>query len=276
MNKKWLLMVFLLIASVSLATWPEAKRMEVRPGSTLGWDNASSTWRPFAVDPDTGAMEVNTGISSITVDAFPVYADSTGDPATATVDNSNRAVVNIGSETIGLVSSINLTTAELSNAHASATGNATTTMAVMPYLTDNSGFQRWFTAIVLGDNVNGNNTAVVAPWLFDGANWYRARSVASSGVHLTAEVSSVPIINNYTASSTGSLTPVTKQSYIIIQNNNATDINVWVDVDGSAAANDGICIRQGSSITRNWGADVTVTWYASETVSIAVEQGVLP
>jgi len=45
-------------------------------------------------------------VSSITVEAFPVYSDASGNPATATVDASNRAIVNLGSESIGLVNAV--------------------------------------------------------------------------------------------------------------------------------------------------------------------------
>jgi hypothetical protein len=76
-------------------------------GANLGWDNASATWRPLAVVGD-GKLDVNseTNISSITVEAFPVYADEAGDVATATVNADNQAEVELASETIGLMDAI--------------------------------------------------------------------------------------------------------------------------------------------------------------------------
>ena len=105
---KRLLTLILVLISVTSFAWPIAKQIEVRPGSMLGWDNASATWRPVRIDPTTGDLGVDAEVSigSITVDAFPVYADSLGNVATATVDSSNRAIVNIGSETIGMIEAI--------------------------------------------------------------------------------------------------------------------------------------------------------------------------
>lgn len=51
-------------------------------------------------------VDAQVTIGSITIEAFPVYADSVGNPATATVDAENRAVVSIDSETIGLVDAV--------------------------------------------------------------------------------------------------------------------------------------------------------------------------
>jgi hypothetical protein len=105
--KRLLTLILVLISTASFA-WPIAKQIEVRPGSVLGWDNASATWRPVRIDPLTGDLGVDAEVSigSITVDAFPVYADSLGNVATAAVDADNRAVVNLGSETIGLIDAI--------------------------------------------------------------------------------------------------------------------------------------------------------------------------
>lgn len=50
--KRLLVTVLMLTLTAALWAWPEAKRIEVRPGSALGWDNASGTWRPFAVSGD--------------------------------------------------------------------------------------------------------------------------------------------------------------------------------------------------------------------------------
>lgn len=100
--KKLLVTVLMLTLTAALWAWPEAKRIEVRPGSILGWDNASGTWRPLAVIGD-GKLDVNTSIGSITVDAFPVFSDGAGNPATATVDTDHRAIINIGSDTSGLL-----------------------------------------------------------------------------------------------------------------------------------------------------------------------------
>jgi len=56
---------------------------------------------PLQVTGDLGVE-----IGSITVDAFPVYSDASGNPATATVDANNRAVVNIGSDSAGITTTL--------------------------------------------------------------------------------------------------------------------------------------------------------------------------
>jgi hypothetical protein len=106
--KKFLLTIFLLIVSVAMATWPDAKHIPVPNGATLGWDNASGTWRPAAIDQNTGELAVTAEVSigSITVEAFPVFANGLGEAATATIDAENRAIVNLGSDSIGLVDAI--------------------------------------------------------------------------------------------------------------------------------------------------------------------------
>jgi len=67
---KRLLTLILVLISVASFAWPNAKQIEVRPGSMLGWDNASATWRPLAVGPDTGALvtDAEVTIGSITME----------------------------------------------------------------------------------------------------------------------------------------------------------------------------------------------------------------
>jgi len=67
--KKLVLVLFLLSAVIAFADWPEYKRIPNPPGANHGWDVASSTWRPFAVNGD-GKMVIDSAISigSITID----------------------------------------------------------------------------------------------------------------------------------------------------------------------------------------------------------------
>ena len=64
-----------------------------------GYPRVVDTAHPL---PITGDLE----IGSVTVDVFPVFSNSTGTPATATVDVNNRAIINIGSDSIGLKASV--------------------------------------------------------------------------------------------------------------------------------------------------------------------------
>lgn len=61
--------------------------------------------------PVTGDLGVEIG--SITVDVFPVYSDASGNPATATVDANNRAVINIGSDSVGIKTSVDTVNASV-------------------------------------------------------------------------------------------------------------------------------------------------------------------
>jgi hypothetical protein len=64
-----------------------------------GYPRVVDTAHPL---PVTGDLE----IGSVTVDAFPVYSDAAGNPATATVDTNNRAIVNIGSDSAGITTTL--------------------------------------------------------------------------------------------------------------------------------------------------------------------------
>lgn len=64
-----------------------------------GYPRVVDTAHPL---PVTGDLE----IGSVTVNAFPVYSDAAGNPATATVDTNNRAVINIGSDSAGITTTL--------------------------------------------------------------------------------------------------------------------------------------------------------------------------
>lgn len=64
-----------------------------------GYPRVVDTAHPL---PVTGDLE----IGSVTVDVFPVYSDAAGNPATATVDANNRAIINIGSDSVGIKTSV--------------------------------------------------------------------------------------------------------------------------------------------------------------------------
>jgi hypothetical protein len=293
MKRFLLVLILTLVSTASFAVWPNAKNIEVRPGSMLGWDNASATWRPVKIDQDTGEIGVTAEmtIGSITVDVFPVYADSVGSPATATVDASNRAVVNLGSETIGLidtinaivtacasetnlVAAINAVEAELSDAHAAADAAATHTLAVMNYLSDNTNIVPWFTAVILGDNVNGNNQAAVAPWIFDGTTWYRRRSLPSTGIALSAEASptvweqqTITLVANTAQTITSEITGTRKNILLKAQEEKP----FWVSIDGDAV------IGTNGTLVNDWilldvPLAVNVSVIASEAFAVSVTE----
>lgn len=97
-----LVILFILSATVCFGQVAEPARpmIQLPDGSIVGAGN------PLPVD-----AQVNIG--SVTVEAFPVYSDQAGDPATSQLDSSSRVKVNIGSETIGLITAINAITSAL-------------------------------------------------------------------------------------------------------------------------------------------------------------------
>jgi hypothetical protein len=268
MNKKWIITTVLFLASVAMAAFAG------------GADSKSSA--------TVGAVT----IGAVTADALPVFANSTGADATATVDVNHRAVVNIGSETIGLVTAvsslsgdisrletalaadINAVEAELSNAHANATTAATHTFAILNYLSDGTNLVPWLTAVILGDAVNGNNQAAVAPWLYDGAAWYRARSVASTGIQLNAEASptvweqqTITLVANTAATITSEITGTRKNILLKAQEEKP----FWVSIDGDAV------IGTNGTLVNDWilldvPLAVHVSVIASEAFAISVTE----
>jgi len=97
--KKYLLPLVLLLVALAQCSFGQGSVEIIVQDPATGYTKPVSSANPLPVD-----AEVNIG--SITVDVFPVFADGAGSPATATVDASNRAIVNIGSETIGMITAI--------------------------------------------------------------------------------------------------------------------------------------------------------------------------
>lgn len=64
-----------------------------------GYPRVVDSAHPLPVDADVS-------IGSVSVDAFPVYSDAAGNPATATVDANNRAIINIGSDSAGITTAL--------------------------------------------------------------------------------------------------------------------------------------------------------------------------
>lgn len=87
--KRNLLTLFLVLVSVALCAWPDAKHISVPNGANLGWDSASATWRPIAVTGD-GLMQSNTAISFTVPDANSTTAVSVTATAANVASLANR------------------------------------------------------------------------------------------------------------------------------------------------------------------------------------------
>lgn len=74
MNRKFLTL-FLVLISLSVAYgWPKSKEVPTVPGAIHGWDNASATWRPVAINPADGKLVTDT---SVTFSPTPPSVNST-------------------------------------------------------------------------------------------------------------------------------------------------------------------------------------------------------
>ncbi len=120
--------------------------------------------------PVTGTFSASIGSAAITVAGPTGYAT---DPTSVVIASSLVTLSTPGPSAYATDPQF------VSGIGASATANPSNALAVMLNLSDNSGYQRWFTALttLLGDGVNGQNTAAVAPWIFNGTAWDRLRGI---------------------------------------------------------------------------------------------------
>lgn len=79
-------------------------------------------------------------------------------------------------------------------------------------LSDGTNAQNWLAAIILGDTVNGNNTGAVAPWLYNGTTWDRARGDATNGAWVNIKACAAGICNSNGQAAMASSAPVTLAS----------------------------------------------------------------
>ena len=134
--KKLVLILFLLSAVIAFADWPEYKRIPNPPGANHGWDVASGTWRPFAVNGD-GKMVIDSAISigSITIDpSTPPTSNSTIVIAVTSVAADVASLANRKSLSIFNHSLTTTLWASLDSAAASATVNASIPIPPMGYI----------------------------------------------------------------------------------------------------------------------------------------------
>lgn len=59
-------------------------------------------------------------------------------------------------------------------------------------ISDGTNMKAWLAAIALADGVNGNNTAAVAPWLWNGTTFDRARGDTTNGAWVNVKTSVLP------------------------------------------------------------------------------------
>lgn len=84
-----------------------------------------------------------------------------------------------------------------------------------------------------------------------------------------------PTITTVESGTTATITNAAKRAYIIIQNQGATE-TVYVYAGATATPGESIAVYAGGSITRPWGSDVQVSYAASTTTQIVIDQEVRP
>jgi hypothetical protein len=140
-----------------------------------------------------------------------------------------------------------------------AAGGALAGNPVRIGLTDNTLVQNWFTAITLGDGVNGNNTAAVAGWVWNGTTWDR---MPGSTAGVKAVVTQPTGTNLHAVIDTGSTTAVTQATgtnlHAVIDTGSTTAVtqvtssNLKAQVDPLTAASWGIATStQNSTVATN-------------------------
>lgn len=219
-------------------------------------DSTASDVRMIPVSDITPLpVDAEVSIGSITVEAFPVYADSTGEPATATVDADHRAVVNIGSETIGLLNALENTVSFVDASDDPTPGRLDANQRVLVNIGSDS--------IGLMGKLNELLTAA--------ASETKLLNAISS---LTAEVRGIPTHRNVNTLTIPGNTlfmvgPFPNNVALTFFNNSKT-ATLWVRSDGvSAAVGDGLPVRPYGFISFRHGTD-NCSVMADEEMSVTI------
>lgn len=182
--------------------------------------------------PVTVAGGMTVTIGSATFTFSPVFSDAGGSGTLALVDGSRRSIVNLGSDTIGLISALQAILAGVASTAVNTNVTVSTFSASVPA---------------------GSETI---------------------GLFWDAPLAT-PTITTVNAATTATVTNAAKRAYIIIQNQGATE-TVYVYPGATATPGESIAVYAGSSITRPWGSDVQVSYAASTTTQIVIDQEVRP
>jgi len=115
----------------------------------------------------TNPMPTTTSIGSITVDAFPVYEDIDGNPATSELDSEFRVRVNLGADDLnitGVIGNATLSPTSLSVSKLSLLANTSTAIAD-PWAGSNDMKQEYIEIKALNENavfwINFGSGAVI-------------------------------------------------------------------------------------------------------------------
>lgn len=108
-------------------------------------------------------------------------------------------------------------------------------------ISDGTNMKSWLTALALGDGVNGNNTGAVAPWLYNGTTWDRARGDATNGawVNVTKTVPIGGVSTAQTSAAASSLVAKAAAGSVISITGSAVSGSYIMVFDATSAPIDG-------------------------------------
>lgn len=153
----------------------------------------------------------------------------------------------------------------------------TTPLGILLHLSDGTNIQQWLTAVILGDGTNGNNTAAVAPWVFNGSTFDRMRGNASDGIF----VSEVLCVDISTATLTITATSqdvsvLTNRKWISFQNQGTQTVCIHPNGTPAVYGSGRLLYPQGSITYNNIDDSVAFSLICDTGLSssVFVEQGV--
>lgn len=243
-----------------------------------GWSDSEGKSRPVAVDA-SGAVLI-TGTMSATISTI----SATLIDGTATV-GSIGAIVNslpAGTNLLGSVG-IDQTTGGVTNgtdpgvnSQASATANPSLAQAVMLYLSDNSTFQRWFTAVVQSDGVNGNNIGTVHGYVYNGSTFDRQRGNSSGTFVIPLPAATGTSITINTSTIAADIPIVAGRMGVFIQNISTESVWIqpWSDVASATFSNSSYVLLQYDTIWFPYGEEIAIGHVSSSPGIIKVDSPV--
>lgn len=246
-------------------------------GAVTPWMYNGTTWDRVRGNASDGLLVRSTDAEAAIATAITdinILNASLTQSLTQIENAASATTAKIDSESIKMLTTIATMS---SNFSASATANPTSAWATMLGLSDNSAIQRWFTALVIGDGVNGNNTAAIAPWVFNGSTFDRMRGNASDGIF----VSEVLCVNISTAtltitSTSQDVSALTDRKWISFQNQGTQTVCIHPNGTPAVYGSGRLLYPQGSITYNNIDDSVKFSLVCDTALSssVFVEQGV--
>lgn len=95
MKRYLTLVLFLLAAVTTYATWPSVDQVTTPPSGISGWDNSGQTWRPVAVNPSDGKLMTDAAVTIGSVTVTPGTPPTENLHTAVSVTNSAQDVASL-------------------------------------------------------------------------------------------------------------------------------------------------------------------------------------